>query len=272
MGLYLDTASSYCHTDMFFTVAESDGRQGLGFRAVNAVATLMVEVVALATYYGAYSSIADGHWYLHSTLGHPSEWAKRPSELGRLGPLHPTDPSYAAYLDPGYLGVTALMVLAAWTAAAISYAASILYLYLYYELRPNSRYLSTTVLRILYALILLLAVFATALHFHSYWSLLTSLKTAVLGADIEPCSWRDILPEVLFLVTGFGLQVPHGPPPPPRQVVCGVGSTNHFGVSKESLAEERGLLLPFIYITYLRRRPEEDEPGEDLVLDVIFNL
>ena len=54
------------------------------------------------------------------------------------------------------------------------------------------------------------------------------------------------------------------------QALLGVSTSNHFGVAKESERETGGMVLPFIYITYILRRPEEPEGGEDVVLDVIF--
>ena len=66
MGLYLDTANKYCKTDMFFDDPDEDkcGRH-LIFRLVNTVATLVVEVIAMVTYYGAYFGIEDVHYQLY---------------------------------------------------------------------------------------------------------------------------------------------------------------------------------------------------------------
>ena len=63
MGLYLDTANKYCKTDMFFDDPdEAKCGRHLTFRLVNTVATLVVEVIAMVTYYGAYFGIEDVHY------------------------------------------------------------------------------------------------------------------------------------------------------------------------------------------------------------------
>ena len=57
------------------------------------------------------------------------------------------------------------------------------------------------------------------------------------------------------------------------QACLGVGSTNHFGITKESEMEQEGIMLPFIYITYILRRPQRgEEEGEELFVDVIYPL
>ena len=127
----------------------------------------------------------------------------------------------------------------------------------------RSNYLNSTVMRILYALILILSTIATALHFHGYWDLFTIIKHELTGGLHkklpEDGSLEDVVPEIVFFLLGFL-----------GQACLGVGSTNHFGITKETEMREDGIMLPFIYITYILRRPEEPEGGEDVVLDAIF--
>ena len=121
-------------------------------------------------------------------------------------------------------------------------------------------------MKILYALILVLSTIATALHFHGYWDLLTLIKhelTGGLDKELpEDGSMEDIIPEIVFFILGFlGL------------ACLGVGSTNHFGITKEEEVGEQGIMLPFIYITYILRRPQRgEEEGEELFVDVIYPL
>ena len=66
MGLYLDTSNKYCKTEMFFDDPdETKGGRHLIFRLVNTVVTLVVEVVAMITYYGAYFSIENVYYQLY---------------------------------------------------------------------------------------------------------------------------------------------------------------------------------------------------------------
>ena len=66
MGLYLDTATKYCKTEMFFEDKdEAKCGRHIGFRLVNTVATLVVEVIAMITYYGAYFGIENAHFQLY---------------------------------------------------------------------------------------------------------------------------------------------------------------------------------------------------------------
>ena len=68
MGLYLDTANKYCKTEMFFDDPdETKGGRHLLFRLVNTVVTLVVEVVAMITYYGAYFSIENVQHQVYGT-------------------------------------------------------------------------------------------------------------------------------------------------------------------------------------------------------------
>ena len=127
----------------------------------------------------------------------------------------------------------------------------------------RSNYLNSTVMRILYALILILSTIATAFHFHGYWDLLTIIKhelTGGLDKELpEDGSLEDILPEIVFFLLGFL-----------GQACLGVGSTNHFGITKETEMGEEGIMLPFIYITYILGRPERGEEGEEWFVDVIY--
>ena len=118
-------------------------------------------------------------------------------------------------------------------------------------------------MRILYAVILILSTIATAFHFHGYWDLLTIIKhelTGGLDKELpEDGSLEDILPEIVFFLLGFL-----------GQACLGVGSTNHFGITKETEMGEEGIMLPFIYITYILGRPERGEEGEEWFVDVIY--
>ena len=165
------------------------------------------------------------------------------------------------------------------TTAGVSYLASIFYLYLHHEARHRctfiqvvflifaptcrSNYLNPAVMRILYAVILILSTIATAFHFHGYWDLLTIIKhelTGGLDKELpEDGSLEDILPEIVFFLLGFL-----------GQACLGVGSTNHFGITKETEIGEEGIMLPFIYITYILGRPERGEEGEEWFVDVIY--
>lgn len=123
--------------------------------------------------------------------------------------------------------------------------------------------MNPTVMRILYALILVLSTISTALHFHGYWDLITILKLELTSSFYktlpEDGSAEDIIPEIIFFILGFL-----------GQACLGVGSSNHFGVAKETEIDEDGVMLPFIYITYILRRPQEGEEGEELFVDIIY--
>ena len=127
----------------------------------------------------------------------------------------------------------------------------------------RSNYLNSTVMRILYALILILSTISTALLFHGYWDLFTIIKHELTGGlhkELpEDGSLEDILPEIVFFLLGFL-----------GQACLGVGSTNHFGITKETEMGEEGIMLPFIYITYILGRPERGEEGEEWFVDVIY--
>ena len=60
------------------------------------------------------------------------------------------------------------------------------------------------------------------------------------------------------------------------QVLLGVGSGNHFGVTWENRREEWGMLLPFLYLTYILRTREEQDPEEDpttcRVVDILSDI
>ena len=127
----------------------------------------------------------------------------------------------------------------------------------------RSNYLNSTVMRILYALILILSTISTALLFHGYWDLFTIIKHELTGGlhkELpEDGSLEDVVPEIVFFLLGFL-----------GQACLGVGSTNHFGITKETEMREDGIMLPFIYITYILRRPQKGEEGEELFVDVIY--
>ena len=127
----------------------------------------------------------------------------------------------------------------------------------------RSNYLNSTVMRILYALILILSTISTALLFHGYWDLFTIIKHELTGGlhkELpEDGSLEDVVPEIVFFLLGFL-----------GQACLGVGSTNHFGITKETEMKEDGIMLPFIYITYILRRPQKGEDGEELFVDVIY--
>ena len=127
----------------------------------------------------------------------------------------------------------------------------------------RSNYLNSTVMRILYKLILILSTIATALLFHGYWDLFTIIKHELTGGLHkklpEDGSLEDVVPEIVFFLLGFL-----------GQACLGVGSTNHFGITKETEMREDGIMLPFIYITYILRRPQKGEEGEELFVDVIY--
>ena len=53
------------------------------------------------------------------------------------------------------------------------------------------------------------------------------------------------------------------------QACLGVGSTNHFGITKESEMEQEGIMLPFIYFTYIMRQKDTGHE-EDYFVDVIY--
>ena len=129
----------------------------------------------------------------------------------------------------------------------------------------RSNYLNSTVMRILYALILILSTISTALLFHGYWDLFTIIKHELTGGlhkELpEDGSLEDVVPEIVFFLLGFL-----------GQACLGVGSTNHFGITKETEMREDGIMLPFIYITYILRRPQKGEEGEELFVDVIYPL
>ena len=55
--------------------------------------------------------------------------------------------------------------------------------------------------------------------------------------------------------------------------MLGVGSGNHFGVTWESRREEWGMLLPFLYLTYiLRTREEQEDPNHCRVVDILSDI
>ena len=177
-----------------------------GFRLLNATLTLAIEVtqrhinfsshfictltllqvLSLVTYYGAYTGIEDVYFLLYHN--DPEEQEQHVQIT-----LH--------------LVVLSLAVLA----TTVSYGASILYVYMHYEVEPNKTLVRSTTLDLAFYLILLLATVATALHFYAWWGLLTSLKVATFGdyemTQEEDKVWRDVLPEFIFAITGFTVQV-----------------------------------------------------------------
>ena len=140
----------------------------------------------MVTYYGAYSLLDDIYFLLYD--GDPIEYSQHFQII-----LH--------------LVVLALAVLA----TAISYGASILYVYVHYEVEPNKTLVRSAALDLSFYLILLLATVATALHYWAWWGLLTSFKIATFGpyhnTPQQDKVWRDILPEFIFAISGFGFQV-----------------------------------------------------------------
>ena len=48
-----------------------------------------------------------------------------------------------------------------------------------------------------------------------------------------------------------------------------MGGNNHFGITKESEMEEEGMMLPFIYFTYIMRKKDTGHE-EDYFVDVIY--
>ena len=130
---------------------------------------------------------------------------------------------------------TSLIYLAtAVSLSALSYMASIFYLKFLYGAKQTKAYELVTT--IIYDLTLLMAVVATAFHFYAWWKILDDLKMHIAD-DV-----KDTLAEVLYLLVGMIVIT-----------VAGVGSGNNYGISWEYKKKEDGVLLPFIYLTYLFR-------------------
>ena len=53
-----------------------------------------------------------------------------------------------------------------------------------------------------------------------------------------------------------------------------MGSGNHFGVTWESRREEWGMLLPFLYLTYILRTCNEhdEDPNHCRVVDILSDI
>ena len=134
-------------------------------RHINVTCTLLLQVLSLVTYYGAYTGIEDVYFLLYHN--DPEEQDQHVQIR-----LH--------------LVVLSLAVLA----TTVSYGASILYVYMHYEVEPNKTLVRSTTLDLAFYLILLLATVATALHFYAWWGLLTSLKVATFG-DYEMTQEED---------------------------------------------------------------------------------
>jgi hypothetical protein len=222
MGLWLDTATHYVHVDQFYDVKDTL-QKTWRFRLVNAILTLIMEVISLMTYYGAYSLAEDlFHEKIVEMFGATS------------------------------IQASAFILAWAFLFSALGYVGSILYLYIHYECKSN--YCNETLKSMCYDTILLVSVIATALHFHAWWEVLDVIKIGVFGGDAEA------YPELIFISLGFGVMI-----------LTGVGSGNHYGVSWEILKEEDGMLLPFIYLTYIRRERKPNNKHEDMVVDVMVD-
>merc|ERR1719250_608558 len=75
VGLWLDTATQYVHVDTFYDV-EDEVNESMNFRFFNAVLTLIIEVTALATYYGAFTLIDHFfHPIVDEMFGHTTYYA-----------------------------------------------------------------------------------------------------------------------------------------------------------------------------------------------------
>ena len=224
VGLWLDTATQYVHVDTFYNV-EDEVNKSMNFRFFNAVLTLIIEVTALATYYGAFTLIDHFfHPIVDEMFGHTTYYAS------------------------GFLLIWAVLL------SGVSYVLSIFYLYIFYEVQ--SIYLNSSLKNLLYHSILVVSIFATAMHFHAWWEFTDVMKSHSF--------WKhSTYPEFIFL--GFGFLV---------TVFLGVGGGNHFGIIWEKKKETDGVLLPFIYLTYILR--DRDDPKshntDTMAVDHIVNL
>ena len=221
MGMWLDTATHYVHVDQFYHVKNASEKP-MQFRFVNAILTLLIEVIGLVTYYGAYTLIDD--WF-HVKITEMFESSSLQASAFLLG--------WALLLS------------------ALSYVCSILYLYILFE--STSQYCNTTIKNICYDSILFISVIATALHFHVWWGVTDVIKNEVFGDSAYP--------EFIFLCLGFLVTM-----------FLGVGSGNHYGVSWENLKEEDGVLLPFIYLTYILRDRSMESQDDNMAVDVMVDF
>ena len=209
IGLWLNTSIKYVHVERFYN-DEDEVKKSMKFRFLNAVLTMIIEVIALATYYGAFSLIDD--WF-HL----------------KIVDIYGSTTFYAS----GYLLLCALLL------SGVSYVLSILYLYIFYE--AQSKYLNSTVKNLLYDIILLVSVVATAMHDHAWWEFTDVVKSQSF--------WKQTAyPELIFLTFGFLITI-----------FLGVGSGNHFGITSESRKEQDGVLFPFIYLTYILGDQKDSE-------------
>jgi len=213
MGVWLDTATHYVHVDQFYDVRDTE-EKSMQFRMYNAVLTLAIEVISLVTCYGA-NSLIENWLYL-----------KIFEIFG------------SSLQASGFMLVWAVLL------SGISYVSSILYLYINFEL--GSTYWNPTLKTLCYDAILLVLVFAKALHFNAWWGVTDMIKQEAFGDYAYS--------EIIFLVLGFLITV-----------FLGVGSGDHFGVSWEKAKEEDGILLPFIYLTYILR--DKRDSKDDRVVD-----
>jgi len=223
MGLWLDTATHYIHVDQFFPV-EEETNESMNFRILNAILTVVIEVIALITYYGAYCLI---EFLLHE---------KVVELFGSTG-----------LQASGFLLALAVVL------SSVSYVSSIFYLYILFE--TENKYWSSTIKTLLYNMILIVSVTATAMHFRASWFISDRIKQLIFKENPEA-----VYPEVIFLSLGTLVTV-----------LLGVGSGNHFGISWEKKKEQNGVLLPFIYFTYIFRDGEGPR-DDDMVVDHIANF
>jgi len=224
IGLWLNTATKYVHVERFYN-NEDEVKKSMKFRFINAVLTLLIEVIALVTYYGAFSIIDD--WFHMKIV-----------EIYGSTTFHAS----------GILLACALFL------SGISYVLSILYLYILYEI--ESKYMNSTIKNLLYDVILMVSVIATAMHDITWWEFTDVVKSQSF--------WEHTAyPELMFLCFGFLVTI-----------FLGVGSGNHFGVTSEKRKEQDGVLFPFIYLTYILGDQEdaEDNIPNTVVVDHIVDV
>ena len=243
LGIYLDdlgTRHSYAEIRQFYKTPEDPAMFTWKFRLINAFLTMMFELLALITYFGACNVV--------DFLG--------PLYLIQDGPCL-TEGGKLATSPPCYLKIIIAFSIAI-TFAALSYIGSIGYLYLHYTCK--SPYFTSTVKDLCYYIILVMATIGTATHFHAWWGLTEIITHAYYKNQDVPvvCHEETRTPEAAFfflLLMSLGLIV---------LLLCGVSCNLHYGLEWELDREKDGILLPFFYFTYIFRDKEvaEEEPEE----------
>lgn len=205
LGVNLDTQDDYISISTFYSSNQDDD---IVFRALDAFWTTLIEVISAAAFYGA--------------------WGTGELMLGR------NNDDRTTYWN-GLIGLAQAHIL-----SLVAYIAQYFYLYLHYKSQADC--IIRECKDLLYAVILVISLFATSAYIRGWWEILDLLSFRYIPSYTN-------LELVCSFLLGFVVMI-----------LMGTASYNHFGVSREGLREKEGILLPFFYLTYyLRDREDEVE-------------